>query len=102
MFAAARSCALRHATVSSSSTRATLLQQPYSLRRLVSSLAVLEHKDGKLNVSSLAAVTAAMKLGGPIAGFIAGSGAKAVAEEAAKVKGLDKVIYVDSDAYSKV
>lgn len=43
-----------------------------------------------------------MKLGGPIAGFIAGSGAKAVAEEAAKVKGLDKVIYVDSDAYSKV
>ncbi|KAF1992290.1 electron transfer flavo protein, alpha subunit [Aulographum hederae CBS 113979] len=52
-------------------------------------------------MSSLAAVTAAMKLGGPVTGFVAGSGAKAVAEEAGKVKGLNKVIYVENGAYDK-
>jgi len=65
-------------------------------------LAVLEQREGKLNVSSLSAVTAAQKLGGSVTGFIAGSGIKAVAEEAAKVKGLEKIIYVENAAYDKV
>ncbi len=72
------------------------------LSRLLSSLAVLEQKDGALNIGSLAAVTAAQKLGGSVSGFIAGGGIKPVAEAVAKVKGLDKVIYVDSPAYDKV
>jgi electron transfer flavoprotein alpha subunit len=63
---------------------------------------VLEQRDGKLNVSSLAAVTAAQKLGGSVTGLVAGSGTKAVAEETAKVKGLEKIIFVDSGAYDKV
>jgi len=46
-------------------------------------------------------VTAAQKLGSPVTGFIAGSGVKAVAEEAAKVKGLEKIIYVENGAYDK-
>lgn len=50
---------------------------------------------------SLAAVTAAQKLGGSVTGFIAGSGVKAVADEVAKVKGIDKVIYVENGAYNK-
>lgn len=53
-------------------------------------------------MSSLAAVTAAMKLGGSVTGFVAGGNVKAVAEEAAKVEGLEKVIYVDNAAYDKV
>lgn len=53
-------------------------------------------------MSSLAAVSAAQKLGGSITGFVAGSNVKAVAEHAAKVDGLEKVIYVDNAAYDKV
>ncbi|KAI4843989.1 electron transfer flavoprotein, alpha subunit [Aureobasidium sp. EXF-8845] len=52
-------------------------------------------------MSSLAAVSAAMKLGGQVTGFVAGSNTKAVAEDAAKVEGLDKVIYVDNADYDK-
>jgi electron transfer flavoprotein alpha subunit len=70
--------------------------------RLLSSLAILEQKDGKLNNGSLSAITAAQKLGGSITAFIAGGNIKAVAEEAAKVGGLEKVIAVDNAAYDKV
>jgi len=100
MFAAVRLSTLRPATLALS--RTNTFQQPGSLRRLLSSLALLEAKDGKLNVSSVAAVTAAMKLSGSVIGLLAGSGTKAVADEAAKIKGLDKVLYVDSSAYDRV
>lgn len=75
---------------------------PSTAVRLLSSLAVLEQKDGNLEHSSLSAVTAAQKIGGSIAGLVAGSGIKAVAEEAAKVKGLDRIIMVENGAYDKV
>lgn len=73
-----------------------------SLARLLSSLAILEQKDGKLVLGSLGAVTAAQKLGGSITGFVAGSNIKGVAEEAAKVVGIEKVISVENAAYDKV
>lgn len=73
-----------------------------ALARLLSSLAVLEQKDGKLNHGSLGAITAAQKLGGSIVGFVAGGNIKAVAEEAAKVKGIEKIIAIDNAAYDKV
>lgn len=73
-----------------------------AMARLLSTLAVLEQREGKLNVSSLAAVTAAQKLGGSITGFVAGSNVKSVAEEAAKVEGLEKVIFVENGDYDKV
>ncbi|KAI9663089.1 MAG: Electron transfer flavoprotein alpha-subunit [Bathelium mastoideum] len=72
-----------------------------STSRLLSTLVVLEQRDGKLNVSSLAAVSAAQKLGGAVTGFVAGSGIKTVAEEAAKVKGLNNVVFVENGAYDK-
>ena len=70
--------------------------------RLLSSLAVLEQKDGKLNHGSLSAVTAAQKLGGSITAFVAGGNIKGVAEQAAKVGGVEKIIAVDNAAYDKV
>lgn len=70
--------------------------------RLLSSLAVLEQRDGKLNHGSLRAVTAAKTLGGSITGFVAGGNIKAVADEAAKVSGIEKIIAVDNAAYDKV
>jgi hypothetical protein len=83
-------------------TQPTVVPRSGSLARLLSSLAILEQRDGKLNSSSLSAVTAAQKLGGSVTGLVAGKGAKAIADEAAKVKGLDKVIYIDSEAYDRV
>ena len=77
-------------------------QQQSAFARLLSSLAVLEQRDGKLQSASLSAVTAAQKLGGSITGFIAGSGVRPVAEEAAKVKGVEKIIMVENGAYDKV
>lgn len=72
-----------------------------ALARLLSSLAILEQRDGKLNHGSLGAVTAAQKLGGSITGFVAGGNIKAVAEEAAKVNGIEKIIAVDNASYDK-
>jgi electron transfer flavoprotein alpha subunit len=71
-------------------------------QRLLSTLAVLEQKDGQLNHSSLSAFTAAKKLGGTVHGFIAGSNIKPVAEEIAKAEGVEKIIAVDNAAYEKV
>ncbi|KGO75762.1 Electron transfer flavoprotein, alpha/beta-subunit, N-terminal [Penicillium italicum] len=80
------------------------LSQPASsaLARLLSTLAVLEQRNGKLESSSLSAIAAAQKLGGSVTGFIAGSGVKGTsAAEAAKIKGVEKVLAVDNDAYEK-
>ncbi|KAJ4987030.1 electron transfer flavoprotein domain-containing protein [Stagonosporopsis vannaccii] len=96
MFAAARTSLLRSARAPLRQT-----QSQAAWARLASTLAVLEAKEGKLNVASLAAITAGTKLGGSITAFVAGSGGKAVAEEAGKAKGIEKVIYVDNAAYDK-
>lgn len=81
----------------------TQFQLSSAYARLLSTLALLEQRDGKLNGSSLSTITAAQKLGGSITAFVAGSGVKSTAAaEVAKVKGLDKVIAIDNDAYEKV
>ncbi|CAK7211524.1 Electron transfer flavoprotein alpha-subunit [Sporothrix bragantina] len=72
-----------------------------SLARLLSSLAILEQRNGQLSAGSLSAVTAAKKLGGSVHAFVAGSGVKAVADEVAKVDGIEKVVVVDNAAYEK-
>lgn len=93
-------CALRHLR-SQSQTASYLRPQKKALARLLSSLAVLEQREGKLQNASLSAVTAAQKLGGSITGIVAGSGVKSVAEEAAKVNGVERVIMVESGSYDK-
>ncbi|KAM5431492.1 Electron transfer flavoprotein alpha-subunit [Microsporum ferrugineum] len=73
-----------------------------SLSRLRSTLAILEHRDGKIAGSSLSAIAAAIKLGGPVTGFVAGKGAKSgVATEVAKVEGVETVLAVENEAYDK-
>ncbi|PYH48794.1 uncharacterized protein BP01DRAFT_371036 [Aspergillus saccharolyticus JOP 1030-1] len=73
-----------------------------ALARLLSTLAVLEQRDGKLQPSSLSAIAAAQKLGGSITAFVAGANVKGTsAAEAAQIKGLDKVVAVDNEAYEK-
>jgi electron transfer flavoprotein alpha subunit len=75
--------------------------QAATLARLLSTLAILEQRDGKLNGASLGAVTAGQKLGGSVHGLVAGKGAKAVAEEAAKTDGIEKILAVDNAAYDR-
>ncbi|KAK6525634.1 Electron transfer flavoprotein alpha-subunit [Arthrobotrys megalospora] len=70
-------------------------------RRLASTLALFEQRDGKLQPSAQNVVTAAKKLGNPVIGFVAGKAAKDAAEQAAKIEGVDKVVYVASEAYEK-
>jgi electron transfer flavoprotein alpha subunit len=100
MIPIARHSVLRAARTQLYPTR-TLSQS--ALARLLSTLAVLEQRDGKLQSSSLSAIAAAQKLGGSVTAFLAGSGVKATsAAEAAKIKGIEKVLAVENDAYEKV
>lgn len=82
-------------------TQPITVPQYSALARLLSSLAVLEQRDGKLNPSSLSAVTAAQKLGGSVTALVAGSAIKGVAEEVAKVNGIEKVLFVENGAYDR-
>ena len=100
MIPVARQSVLRAARRQIKSSRPFNHSQANLLARLLSTLAVLEQREGKLNNSSLAAVTAGQKLGGSITGFLAGP--KSVAEEAAKVKGVEKVMVVENGDYDKV
>jgi len=73
-----------------------------SNRRLLSTLAVLEHRGGKISSVSLPALTAAAKLGGPVTAFVAGTDSSQVAVEAAKLAGVEKVLHVENGKYDKV
>lgn len=101
MLPTARRALTKQATGLTARTRAFNLNA-HARQRLLSTLAILEQKNGTLNHSSLSAFTAAKNLGGSVHGFIAGSNIKSVAEEVAKAEGVDKIIAVDSGAYDKV
>ncbi|KAI9760394.1 MAG: SWI SNF, matrix associated, actin dependent regulator of chromatin, sub c, member 2 [Chaenotheca gracillima] len=96
-----RHSVLRQARSLRSAPRPSLSPSASALARLLSTLAILEQREGELKNASLSAVTAGTKLGGSITGFVAGGGVKGVAEAASKVKGLDKVIVVENGDYDK-
>lgn len=102
MLSSTRNSVLRQARTYLHTSKPNNVTYASALARLLSSLAILEHREGKLQNGSLSSVTAAQQLGGSITGFLAGSGVKAVAEQAAKVQGLEKIIMVENAAYDKV
>lgn len=51
---------------------------------------------------SLPVITAATKFGGDVTAFLAGTNAKSVAEQVAKLNGITKVLIVSNGAYDKV
>lgn len=65
----------------------------------MSVLIIAEHNNQQLNAATLNAVTAAQKLG-DVHVLVAGSGAAAVAEQAAKVSGVAKVLLADAPHYA--
>lgn len=61
-------------------------------------LVIAEHDNAQLKAATLSTVAAAAKIGGDIHVLVAGSGAQAVAEQAAKAAGVSKVILADGPA----
>jgi len=62
-------------------------------------LVVAEHDNQTLKASTLHTIAAATALGGDIHVLVAGSGCQAVADAAAKVKGVGKVLLADAPHY---
>ncbi|MBS0358476.1 MAG: FAD-binding protein [Proteobacteria bacterium] len=62
-------------------------------------LVIAEHDNKTLKPATLHIVSAARELGNDIHILVAGSECHAVAEQAAKIQGISKVIYVDAPAY---
>jgi electron transfer flavoprotein alpha subunit len=66
----------------------------------MSILVIAEHDNKALNGATLNVVAAAQKIGGDITVLVAGSGAQVVADQAAKVAGVSKVLLADDAAYA--
>ncbi|WP_339843983.1 FAD-binding protein [uncultured Halopseudomonas sp.] len=62
-------------------------------------LVIAEHNNAALNAATLNTVAAAKAIGGDIDLLVAGEGCSAVADEAAKVEGVSKVLLADNAAY---
>ncbi|NJC35097.1 electron transfer flavoprotein alpha subunit [Sphingomonas jejuensis] len=65
----------------------------------MTALVLVEHDGGALKDATLPAVTAATKLGGDVHLLVAGEGVGAVAEAAAKIAGVAKVLVADGAPY---
>lgn len=65
----------------------------------MSILVIAEHDNKALNGATLNVVAAAQKIGGDITVLVAGSGAQTVADQAAQVAGVSKVLLADNAAY---
>src|SRR5690606_3043710 len=64
----------------------------------MTTLVIAEHDNAQLKAATLSAVAAAAAIGGETHVLVAGSGAQAVAEQAAKVAGVSKVLLADGAA----
>jgi electron transfer flavoprotein alpha subunit len=65
----------------------------------MATLLLAEHDNKALKDSTSKAMTAAKALGAEVHVLVAGSGAKAVADEAAKLEGVAKVLFANAPAY---
>ena len=65
----------------------------------MTALVIAEHDKTHLRGGTANAVTAAAKMGGDVHVLVAGSAAKAAAEEASKLSGVSKVLYVEASHY---
>ena len=65
-------------------------------------LVIADHDNQNLNDATTKTVTAAAKMGGDIDVLVAGEGASGVAEQAAKISGVRKVLHADDPHYAKL
>src|SRR5262245_3600993 len=66
----------------------------------MTTLLLAEHDNANLKDSTAKALTAALALGGDVHVLVAGSNCKPVADAAAKLKGVAKVLLADAPAYA--
>ena len=66
----------------------------------MTTLVIAEHNNATLKGSTLNAVTAALQCGGLLHVLIAGADASAAAAAAARITGVDKVLYIDGAAFA--
>ena len=66
----------------------------------MSILVYADHDNASLNAATLNTVTAAKEIGGDVVVLVAGAGCAAVAEDAAKVDGVSKVLLADNALYA--
>ncbi len=66
----------------------------------MSILVIAEHDNSQLKPATLNTISAAQAIGGDISVLVAGGGCAAVADAAAKVAGVSKVLLADNAAYS--
>lgn len=67
----------------------------------MAALVIAEHDNATLNDATRAVVTAAKAMGGDVHVLVAGSGAQAVADAAAKLDGVAKVLHAEADVFAK-
>ncbi|MGC5779279.1 electron transfer flavoprotein subunit alpha/FixB family protein [Methylobacterium sp. NFXW15] len=65
----------------------------------MTTLLYVEHADGRIKDGTLKALSAANQMGGPVHALVAGSSAKAAAEAAAKLEGIEKVLVAEDGAF---
>jgi len=65
----------------------------------MTTLLIAEHDNAQLKDATHKALSAAKALGAPVHVLVAGSGAQAAAEAAAKLEGVEKVLLADAPAY---
>ncbi len=66
----------------------------------MSILVIAEHDNAELKAATLNVVAAALQIGGDIDLLVAGEGCAAVAESAAKIPGVNKILVADNAAYA--
>lgn len=66
----------------------------------MSILVIAEHDNASLKGATLNTIAAAKAIGGDITVLVAGSGAQAAADQAAKAEGVSKVLLADNAAYA--
>ena len=66
----------------------------------MTTLLVAEHDNSALSDQTAKALTAATEIGGDVHVLVAGKGASSVADAAAKLSGVGKVLLADSDEYA--
>ena len=65
----------------------------------MTTLLFVEHGNGRIKDGTLKALTAAKTIGAPIHALVLGSGSKSVAEAAAKLDGVEKVLVAEDAVY---
>lgn len=65
----------------------------------MTSLILVEHDNNELKSATLNTVTAALQIGGDIEVLVCGANCAVVAEQAAKISGISKVLLADNEVY---